>query len=67
MEQNGTQTVRANLVCFNGCSDASSRSQNRRAKLIIFVVMAVLFFGLHIYLYWIKKWPYELSKVKKGE
>lgn len=37
-------------------------------KLILFTWLAVVFFGTHIYLYWIKKLPFELiTKEKKQE
>ena len=37
-------------------------------KLIVFIWLAVLFFVTHIYLYWIKKLPFELlTKEKKQE
>ncbi len=36
-------------------------------KLILFVWFAVLFFGLHIYLYRIKKLPFELLKKEKKQ
>jgi hypothetical protein len=42
------------------------QGENRRPKVIIFVMMACIFFGTHIYLYWIKKIPFELTKTKKG-
>jgi hypothetical protein len=42
------------------------QADHRLPKIIIFVMMAALFFGVHIYLYRVKKLPYELSTVKKG-
>lgn len=42
------------------------QGENRRQKVVIFGMMAVIFFGIHIYLYRIKKTPFELTKVKKG-
>ena len=37
---------------------------NRMSKIIIFVLMAAIFFGVNIYLFWVKKLPMEY-KVKK--
>lgn len=42
------------------------QGENRRQKVVIFGMMALIFFGVHIYLYWIKKIPFELTKTKKG-
>lgn len=38
---------------------------NRMSKIIIFVLMAVIFFGTNIYLFWVKKMPMEY-KVKSS-
>ena len=32
---------------------------NRMSKIIIFVLMAIIFFGVNIYLFWVKKMPME--------
>lgn len=37
---------------------------DRMAKIVIFVMMALIFFGVNIYLFWVKKMPMEY-KVKK--
>lgn len=37
---------------------------NRLNKLIIFILMATIFFGINIYLFWIKKLPSEYKVVK---
>jgi UDP-GlcNAc:undecaprenyl-phosphate/decaprenyl-phosphate GlcNAc-1-phosphate transferase len=37
---------------------------NRMSKIIIFLLMATIFFGVNIYLFWVKKMPMEY-KVKK--
>jgi hypothetical protein len=36
---------------------------NRMSKIIIFLLMAIIFFGVNIYLFWVKKLPMEY-KVK---
>jgi UDP-GlcNAc:undecaprenyl-phosphate GlcNAc-1-phosphate transferase len=36
-------------------------------KMVLFVRLAAVFFGLHIYLYWIKKIPFELIKKDKKQ
>lgn len=37
---------------------------NRMSKIIIFILMAVIFFGINIYLFWVKKMPMEYQ-IKK--
>lgn len=38
---------------------------DRTAKIIIFIMMFVIFFGVHIYLFWIKKMPMEYKLPEK--
>lgn len=40
---------------------------NRFNKLIIFILMAIIFFWANIYLFWIKKLPWEYKVVKDGK
>jgi UDP-GlcNAc:undecaprenyl-phosphate/decaprenyl-phosphate GlcNAc-1-phosphate transferase len=39
---------------------------NRMSKIIIFILMAVIFFGVNVYLFWVKKMPMEYKVIKNS-